>query len=133
MRHWRKALQFPVVYVVSGGVLYLFADPSLVIADKHGVLLVPVVLAGDGNLHYFIIKLDETPDEDWPDLMDAALSDLIDVSLEMGGTVSGEHGVGYTKKRYLEREVGSAQVRLMKGVKTVFDPNGILNPCKVWP
>ncbi len=37
MRHWRKALQFPVVYVVSGGVLYLFADPSLVIADKHGV------------------------------------------------------------------------------------------------
>ncbi|MFH2111717.1 MAG: FAD-binding oxidoreductase [Candidatus Bathyarchaeota archaeon] len=102
-------------------------------AAKHGVLLVPVGHAGDGNLHYFIIKLDETSDEEWPDLMEAALSDLIDVSLEMGGTVSGEHGVGYTKKRYLEREVGSTQVRLMKGVKAAFDPNMILNPGKVWP
>ncbi|HUV33546.1 MAG TPA: FAD-linked oxidase C-terminal domain-containing protein, partial [Candidatus Desulfaltia sp.] len=96
-------------------------------------LLVPVGHAGDGNLHYFIIKLDETPDEEWSGLMEAALSDLIEVSLEMGGTVSGEHGVGYTKKHYLEREVGSAQVRLMKGVKATFDPNLILNPGKVWP
>jgi glycolate oxidase len=103
------------------------------IAAKRGVQLVPVGHAGDGNLHYFIIKLDETPDEEWPELMEAALSDLIDVSLEMGGTVSGEHGVGYTKKHYLEREVGSAQVRLMKGVKAAFDPNMILNPGKVWP
>jgi glycolate oxidase len=89
--------------------------------------------AGDGNLHYFIIKPNETPDEEWQGLMEAALSDLIDVSLEMGGTVSGEHGVGYTKKHYLEREVGPAQVRLMKGVKAAFDPNMILNPGKVWP
>ena len=103
------------------------------IGAKHGVLLVPVGHAGDGNLHYFIIRLEGTTDEEWPGRMEAALSDLIDMSLEMGGTVSGEHGVGYTKRQYLEREVGPAQVRLMKGVKAAFDPNMILNPGKVWP
>jgi len=102
------------------------------IGARHGVLLVPVGHAGDGNLHYFIIKLEGTTDEEWPGRMEAALSDLIDMSLEMGGTVSGEHGLGYTKRHYLEREVGPAQVRLMKGVKAAFDPNMILNPSKVW-
>lgn len=98
------------------------------IGEKHGVLLVPVGHAGDGNLHYNIIKLDETSDEEWPDKMEAALSDLIDLALEMGGTSSGEHGLGVTKKHYLERQVGAKQVELMKAIKRVFDPNGILNP-----
>ena len=98
------------------------------IGKKHGVLLVPVGHAGDGNLHYNIIKLDETSEEDWPDKMEAALSDLIDLALGMGGTSSGEHGLGVTKKHYLERQVGAKQVELMKAIKRVFDPNGILNP-----
>jgi glycolate oxidase len=51
----------------------------------------------------------------------------------MGGTISGEHGLGYTKKHYLEKEVGPKQVELMKAIKSAFDPNGILNPAKVWP
>lgn len=102
------------------------------IGEKHGVLLVPVGHAGDGNLHYNIIKKEETPEEDWNELMEAALSDLIELSLEMGGTSSGEHGLGYTKKHYLIREVGATQVELMKGIKATFDPNGILNPDKVW-
>ena len=109
-----------------------YVERAEMIGEKHGVLLVPVGHAGDGNLHYFIIKKDETPEEDWDELMEAALSDLIDLSLEMGGTSSGEHGLGYTKKHYLEREVGAAQVELMKGIKATFDPNGILNPDKVW-
>jgi glycolate oxidase len=109
-----------------------YVERADAVAEKHGVLLVPVGHAGDGNLHYFIIKKDETPEEDWDELMEAALSDLIDLSLEMGGTSSGEHGLGYTKKHYLEREVGAAQVNLMKGIKVAFDPKGILNPGKVW-
>ena len=96
------------------------------------MLLVPVGHAGDVNLHYLIIKKNETPEGDWDELMEAALSDLIDLSLEMGGTSSGEHGLGFTKKHYLGREVGAAQVELMKGIKATFDPNGILNPGKVW-
>lgn len=102
------------------------------IGEKHGVLLVPVGHAGDGNLHYNILKLPETSMEDWPAMMEAALSDLIDMSHEMGGTASGEHGLGYTKRHYLEREVGAEQVKIMKGIKNVFDPNGVLNPAKVW-
>lgn len=103
------------------------------IQSKHGVLLVPIGHAGDGNLHYNIIKLEETPIEDWPEMLEAALSDLIDLALKMGGTISGEHGLGYTKKHFLEKQVGSKQVELMKGIKKVFDPNNVMNPGKVLP
>jgi glycolate oxidase len=109
-----------------------YIEKAETISKKHGVLLVPVGHAGDGNLHYNIIKM-ETSDEAWPKVMEAALSDLIDLSLQMGGTISGEHGLGYTKKHYLEKEVGPKQVELMKAIKSAFDPNGILNPAKVWP
>jgi len=110
-----------------------YVERAEAIGEKHGVLLVPVGHAGDGNLHYNILKLEETPMEEWPELMEAALSDLIDMSHEMGGTASGEHGLGYTKRHYLEREVGPRQVELMKAIKAAFDPNGIINPGKVWP
>ena len=102
------------------------------IEADHGVLLVPIGHAGDGNLHYNIIKLEETSEEEWPEKMEAALSDLIDLALDMGGIISGEHGLGYTKKHYLERQVGPVQVELMKGIKKVFDPNQIMNPGKVF-
>lgn len=102
------------------------------IEKKHGVHLVPVGHAGDGNLHYNIIKPDNIVSDEWPVIMEAALSDLIDLSLEMGGTISGEHGLGYTKKHYITREVGNKQLELMKAIKAAFDPNGILNPGKVW-
>jgi glycolate oxidase len=109
-----------------------YIERAEAIGEKHGVLLVPLGHAGDGNLHYTIIKREETPVEEWPGLREAALSDLIDMSHEMGGTASGEHGLGYTKRRYLEREVGPRQVELMKRIKAAFDPNGIINPGKVW-
>ena len=110
-----------------------YIERANVIGEKHGVILDPVGHAGDGNLHYNIMKPDDMSMEDWPEAMESALSDLIDLSHEMGGTASGEHGLGYTKRHYLEREVGPKQVKLMKGIKKVFDPNGILNPEKVWP
>lgn len=110
-----------------------YIERATVIGERHGVLLVPVGHAGDGNLHYNILKPDEMSMDVWPETMEATLSELIDLSLEMGGTTSGEHGLGYTKRHYLEREVGTKQVELMKGIKKVFDPNRILNPDKIWP
>jgi glycolate oxidase len=110
-----------------------YVERAEAIGEKHGVILVPVGHAGDGNLHYNILKPDDMPMSAWPESMEAALSDLIDLSHEMGGTASGEHGLGYTKRHYLEREVGPIQVELMKGIKKVFDPNWILNPEKIWP
>jgi glycolate oxidase len=110
-----------------------YVERAEAIGEKHGVILVPVGHAGDGNLHYNILKPDDMSMSAWPESMEAALSDLIDLSHEMGGTASGEHGLGYTKRHYLEREVGPIQVELMKGIKKVFDPNWILNPEKIWP
>lgn len=110
-----------------------YIEKATVIGEKYGVILDPVGHAGDGNLHYNIMKPDDMSMEAWPEAMESALSDLIDLSHEMGGTASGEHGLGYTKRHYLEREVGAKQVELMKGIKNVFDPKGILNPSKVWP
>ena len=109
-----------------------YIEKANAIEKKHNVHLVPIGHAGDGNLHYNILKPEDMLLSDWPEAMEAALSDLIDLSHKMGGTASGEHGLGYTKRHYLIREVGQKQVELMKGIKKVFDPNGILNPDKVW-
>jgi glycolate oxidase len=101
------------------------------ISARNGVLVVPVGHAGDGNIHCFIVRLKQS-DEGWPVVLEATISDLIDLSLSMGGTVSGEHGLGYTKRKYLVKRVGRTQVEVMKAVKRAFDPLNILNPDKVW-
>ena len=103
------------------------------IGTKHGVLLVPVGHAGDGNLHFNIIKLQDTPEKEWSYKMESALNDLIDLSLGFDGTISGEHGIGYTKKHYLEKQIGAKQIELMRGIKNTFDPNHIMNPGKIFP
>ncbi|MCX6649813.1 MAG: FAD-binding oxidoreductase [Candidatus Bathyarchaeota archaeon] len=108
-----------------------FIDRLDEIGAKHKVQIIPVGHAGDGNIHCNIIRLGGT-DEEWHEQLEATISDLIDLGLGMGGTVSGEHGLGYTKRLYLVRKVGATQVELMKEIKRVFDPNGILNPDKIW-
>jgi glycolate oxidase len=108
-----------------------FIDRLDEIGARHGVQIIPVGHAGDGNIHCNVIRLGGT-DEEWHEELEATISDLIDLGLGMGGTVSGEHGLGYTKRLYLVKKVGVTQVELMKGIKRVFDPNGILNPDKIW-
>jgi glycolate oxidase len=108
-----------------------FMDRLDTIGTKHGVQIIPVGHAGDGNIHCNVIRLGGT-DAEWHEELETTISDLIDLSISMGGTVSGEHGLGYTKRLYLIRKVGDTQVELMKGIKRVFDPNGILNPDKIW-
>ena len=58
---------------------------------------------------------------------------LFDYTLELGGTISGEHGVGITKAAYIAKEIGFVELNLMKKIKKVFDPKGILNPGKIFP
>jgi glycolate oxidase len=108
-----------------------FIDELAGIEERHSVQIVPVGHAGDGNVHCNIIRLTGT-DEEWHEALEESISDLIDLGLSMGGTVSGEHGLGYTKRLYLVRKVGPTQVELMREIKRVFDPNGILNPDKIW-
>lgn len=86
--------------------------------------------AGDGNLHLYICK-DELTDTAWERTVNAAMSRLYDTARDMNGEVSGEHGIGHAKRSFLEQSHGEKQLSLMRGIKDVFDPNGILNPGKV--
>ncbi|MBW2013774.1 MAG: FAD-binding protein [Deltaproteobacteria bacterium] len=99
--------------------------------EETGLIMVSFGHAGDGNIH-FNIMLDK---KNKTELKKAeyAIDILFDYTLELGGTISGEHGVGITKSAYIEKEIGSVELNLMKKIKKVFDPKGILNPGKIFP
>ena len=98
---------------------------------RTGLTMVTFGHAGDGNIH-FNIMLDKR-DEKALDKANAAVEELFRQTIAFGGTMSGEHGVGITKASYLDIEVGRSELALMKRVKAAFDPNGILNPGKIFP
>lgn len=108
-----------------------YVEEAEKIAENNRLLIVNIGHAGDGNVHSIIAR-GEMAREEWLKALGKTVNELISVSLSLGGTVSGEHGVGYTKKNYLELKVGKTQVELMKMIKCVFDPNNILNPGKVF-
>ncbi|WP_456433310.1 FAD-binding oxidoreductase [Thermosulfuriphilus sp.] len=87
--------------------------------------------AGDGNLHVNILFDARDPQE--KDLAEAARKDLFEAVVAMEGSISGEHGIGLTKMTYLPLEISPRAISLMKGIKKVFDPRGILNPGKIFP
>lgn len=101
------------------------------VAERHGVIISNIGHAGDGNVHSIIAK-GSLSDDQWQKTLESVIGELIDIALGVGGTISGEHGVGYTKKQYLHLQVGETQVELMKAIKRVFDPTNILNPRKVF-
>lgn len=87
--------------------------------------------AGDGNLHINILK-DSLSDEFWNTTLNEAIRKLFSEVSRLGGTISGEHGIGYVQRDFLDIVFSSTQIELMKGIKNVFDPNGIMNPKKIW-
>ncbi len=86
--------------------------------------------AGDGNLHVYVLK-DELSDEAWESRLNEVFEAMYSKSVELKGLVSGEHGIGYAKKRYLFEQYGPEYVELMKNIKLAFDPKNILNPGKI--
>lgn len=98
------------------------------IEDKYDVVIPTTCHAGDGNLHpSFVYAGDEVPEKVW-----AAASEMFHTALELGGTLSGEHGIGLLKRKWLRDELGDDQYELQRGIKQLFDPLGILNPGKVF-
>jgi glycolate oxidase len=98
------------------------------IEHDYGIAIPTVAHAGDGNLHpNFVFEGEEVPQLIW----DAA-DDLFRSALRLGGTLTGEHGVGMLKRRWLADELGDDQWRLQRDIARVFDPRGILNPGKVF-
>jgi glycolate oxidase len=86
---------------------------------------------GDGNLHVDILK-EQMSDDHWNTRVVEGLGEIFKVAVKLGGTLSGEHGIGIAKKQYMSIAMGEANLDLMRGIKKVFDPKGILNPGKIF-
>lgn len=86
--------------------------------------------AGDGNLHIYYCK-DDLSDDRWQDVLSTGFEKMYQKAFSLGGLVSGEHGIGFAKKPYLQQQVGDTQMAIMRGIKQSFDPNYILNPGKI--
>ncbi|MFN3480426.1 MAG: FAD-binding oxidoreductase [Thermodesulfovibrionales bacterium] len=98
------------------------------ISEKTGLKIVNFGHAGDGNIHVNIM-VDKGNEEEYRKGQ-AALKDIFELTLSLGGTISGEHGIGITKIPYIKMEIKEKELSLMRGIKGVFDPKGILNPGK---
>ena len=96
---------------------------------RHGLTVAVFGHAGDGNLHPTILV--DTPFEARARDVEAAVSEMFEAALSLGGTLSGEHGIGIDKAPFLRKEVGDAAFEIMRRLKKVFDPEGILNPGKL--
>ena len=100
-------------------------------AAKRGLRVANVFHAGDGNLHPLILYDERKPGEREKAI--EAGEEILEACVELGGTITGEHGVGYMKKRLLAKMYGEAEIGIMKAIKASFDPRGLLNPGKIFP
>lgn len=109
-----------------------FINFSHDVEKKVGIRIPSFGHAGDGNLHLYICK-DNMSEGDWDKKCNDAFDMFYEKAIEFGGFPSGEHGIGYIKRKYLINQLGDTQINLMRGIKKVFDPKCILNPDKVFP
>ena len=98
----------------------------------------PVVIpcyghAGDGNLHVTLVKKPELAIEKWAEVEHSVLIELYKITKELGGTISGEHGIGSKRKEFMPLVMSNGLMDLQRQIKAVFDPNQILNPGKIFP
>jgi glycolate oxidase len=101
------------------------------IGSRYGFNSVCYGHAGDGNLHVNIIR-GELDDEMWHRGLQEPIKELFRLCVRLGGTISGEHGIGLVQKPYIGIALGETQLNLMRGIKQVFDPHGIMNPGKIF-
>jgi glycolate oxidase subunit GlcD len=102
------------------------------IGAKYGFESVCYGHAGDGNLHVNILKNDMS-DEEWNGpILEEGIRELFRLCKKLGGTISGEHGIGLVQQKYMNEVLSETNLELMRGIKKVFDPNGILNPGKIF-
>ncbi len=99
--------------------------------DKYGFESICYGHAGDGNLHVNIIK-GGMSDEDWKYKMKDGIKEIFELTVALGGTISGEHGIGLVQKDYMAIKFSPIHFALWQGIKQTFDPNGILNPDKIF-
>ena len=101
------------------------------IGKKFGFKSVCYGHAGDGNLHINIIK-EEMSDFNWNNILHKGIREIFELTKSLGGTISGEHGIGYVQKEYIDVVFSKKEIELQKGIKKLFDPKNILNPEKIF-
>lgn len=136
-RNVAEAVKSNSVYKEEDTVVPRFALPELLkgiksIGKKYGFQSVCYGHAGDGNLHVNIIK-GAMSDENWKTEVPKGIREIFELTVALKGTISGEHGIGYVQKNYMDIAFSKIQLQLMKNIKAVFDPNSILNPGKIFP
>jgi len=101
------------------------------IGKRYGFNTVCFGHLGDGNLHVNILK-EKISDHDWETKIPEGIGEIFKLTVNLGGTLSGEHGIGIAKRPYMPIAMSEINLNLMRGIKKVFDPNGILNPGKIF-
>jgi glycolate oxidase len=101
------------------------------ISEKYAIESMSFGHAGDGNVHVLLFK-GSLNDEEWEGKIDQAQKDLYAATIQLGGKITAEHGIGLLRKPYLSMNLGANQVNVLKHLKTAFDPNYILNPGKIF-
>jgi len=102
------------------------------IGSRYGFQSVCYGHAGDGNLHVNILK-GNLNDEEWNQGLTPGIREIFTLCKELGGTISGEHGIGLVQKEYMDIPFPAHHLDLMRAIKKTFDPEGILNPRKIFP
>ncbi|HUM47546.1 MAG TPA: FAD-linked oxidase C-terminal domain-containing protein, partial [Chitinophagales bacterium] len=101
------------------------------IGHKYGFKSVCYGHAGDGNLHVNIIR-EEMNETSWNKILPLGIREIFQLCVQLGGTISGEHGIGWVQKSYMDVAFNPTQMNLMKQIRQVFDPHGIMNPGKIF-
>ena len=117
--------------VVPRGRVPEMLDELKRIADRYSLIIANFGHAGDGNIHVNIMT--DKKDKEEYEKAKRAVRDIFEATVKLEGTISGEHGIGLTKKDFINMELSEVSIKLMKEVKSVFDPKGIMNPGKIFP
>ncbi len=131
-----EAVKSHSVYKEEDTVVPRAALPQLLkgvkdIGAKYGFRSVCYGHAGDGNLHVNIIK-EEMSDADWDEKLPHGITEIFQLCVKLGGTISGEHGIGWVQKNYMGIRFSEVELNLQRGIKKLFDPLNILNPSKMF-
>ena len=118
--------------VVPRGALPELLKAVKEIGERHGFESICYGHAGDGNLHVNILKRG-VDDAKWEQDLPQAIRTLFERVIDLGGTISGEHGIGWVQRPYMDLAFSEKALKLQQAIKAQFDPKGLLNPGKIWP
>ncbi|WP_298393990.1 FAD-linked oxidase C-terminal domain-containing protein [Flavobacterium sp.] len=132
-----EAVKSNSIYKEEDTVVPRYVLPELLngikkIGTKYGFKSVCYGHAGDGNLHVNIIK-GEMSDDNWNTQVPVGIREIFELTVALKGTLSGEHGIGFVQKNFMDIAFTRSHLELMESIKRVFDPNNILNPGKIFP